>query len=109
VTGFKLANPTLFRQMWKDGWTQFVPFVITVIAIVLTDLLIGAPDTDQGQSDIGRLYAFLDPFTAGCPALTAAGAEASTAATTTMAAASKPRADGISRNTNHPTNRVKTG
>ncbi len=41
VTGFKLANPTLFRQMWKDGWTQFVPFVITVIAIVLTDLLIG--------------------------------------------------------------------
>jgi carbonic anhydrase/SulP family sulfate permease len=41
VTGFKLANPTLFRQMWKDGWTQFVPFVITVIAIVLTDLLLG--------------------------------------------------------------------
>jgi len=41
VTGFKLANPTLFRQMWKDGWTQFVPFVITVIAIVLTDQLLG--------------------------------------------------------------------
>lgn len=41
VTGFKLASPKLFRQMYRDGWHQFLPFVITVTAIVLTDLLVG--------------------------------------------------------------------
>ncbi len=41
VTGFKLASPKLFRQMWRDGYHQFVPFIITLVAIVLTDLLIG--------------------------------------------------------------------
>lgn len=41
VTGFKLASPTLFRQMWAGGTNQFLPFVITVVSIVLTDLLTG--------------------------------------------------------------------
>ncbi|MBM81149.1 MAG: hypothetical protein CMJ78_11225 [Planctomycetaceae bacterium] len=41
VTGFKLASPALFRQMWGQGKPQFYPFFITVAAIVLTDLLIG--------------------------------------------------------------------
>ena len=41
VTGFKLASPTIFKQMWKEGRYQFTPFIITVIAIVVTDLLIG--------------------------------------------------------------------
>jgi carbonic anhydrase len=41
ATGLKLAKPALFTQMWKDGWTQFVPFIITVVAIVFTDLLVG--------------------------------------------------------------------
>ncbi|MCO6456359.1 MAG: bifunctional SulP family inorganic anion transporter/carbonic anhydrase [Pirellulaceae bacterium] len=41
VTGFKLASPKLVRQMWKEGRNQFLPFVVTVVAIVLTDLLIG--------------------------------------------------------------------
>ncbi|CAN5575973.1 SulP family inorganic anion transporter [soil metagenome] len=41
VTGFKLASPKLFKQMWKEGLHQFIPFAITVAAIVLTDLLIG--------------------------------------------------------------------
>ncbi|MEE2991259.1 MAG: SulP family inorganic anion transporter [Planctomycetota bacterium] len=41
VTGFKLASPRLFRQMWAGGISQFLPFVITVVAIVLTDLLTG--------------------------------------------------------------------
>lgn len=40
-TGFKLAHPKLFMQMWKEGWSQLVPFVVTVIAIVGTDLLTG--------------------------------------------------------------------
>ena len=41
VTGVKLASPALVRQMWDEGRYQFVPFAVTVVAIVLTDLLIG--------------------------------------------------------------------
>ncbi len=41
VTGFKLASPALFRQMWNEGRAQFLPFMVTVAAIVLTDLLTG--------------------------------------------------------------------
>lgn len=41
VTGVKLASPTLVRGMWKQGKYQFAPFIVTVVAIVLTDLLIG--------------------------------------------------------------------
>lgn len=41
VTGFKLASPALFRQMWSEGRYQFMPFLITLLAIVFTDLLIG--------------------------------------------------------------------
>lgn len=41
VTGWKLANPKLFRSMWQEGIQQFLPFFITVLAIVLTDLLTG--------------------------------------------------------------------
>lgn len=41
VTGYKLTNLKLYRNMWKVGINQFVPFVVTVLAIVFTDLLIG--------------------------------------------------------------------
>jgi carbonic anhydrase len=41
VTGYKLAKVALFRDMYKKGWSQFLPFVITIAAIVFTDLLIG--------------------------------------------------------------------
>ena len=41
VTGVKLASPALVRQMWGEGRYQFIPFAVTVVAIVLTDLLIG--------------------------------------------------------------------
>ena len=41
VTGFKLANPTLFKQMYRQGTKQFIPFLITIVAIVFSDLLIG--------------------------------------------------------------------
>ena len=41
LTGFKLASPKLFRQMWSEGHYQFLPFILTLISIVLTDLLIG--------------------------------------------------------------------
>ncbi len=41
MVGYKLAKPELFKQMYKQGWEQFIPFVATVIAILLTDLLKG--------------------------------------------------------------------
>lgn len=41
VTGFKLASPKLFKQMWNEGLYQFLPFIATVVAIIFTDLLIG--------------------------------------------------------------------
>ncbi len=40
-TGYKLAKPSLFKMFYKKGWNQFLPFVITIVAILLTDLLKG--------------------------------------------------------------------
>lgn len=39
--GFKLTTPKLWRQMWAAGLAQFVPFAVTIAAIVFTDLLKG--------------------------------------------------------------------
>ncbi len=41
MTGYKLARISLFKHMWHQGLPQFIPFVITIGAVVLTDLLIG--------------------------------------------------------------------
>jgi carbonic anhydrase/SulP family sulfate permease len=41
VTGFKLIRWELVKRLWGEGWQQFVPFAVTVVAIVFTDLLIG--------------------------------------------------------------------
>jgi len=41
MVGYKLSKPTLFKQMYKLGWEQFIPFITTVISILLTDLLTG--------------------------------------------------------------------
>lgn len=40
-TGYKLASPQVFRNVFRRGWHQFVPFSVTVVAIVITDLLVG--------------------------------------------------------------------
>lgn len=40
-TGYKLAKVTLFKEYYRKGWNQFLPFVTTIIAIVFTDLLQG--------------------------------------------------------------------
>lgn len=39
--GYKLTRATLWKQMWKLGWEQFVPFAATFTAILFTDLLKG--------------------------------------------------------------------
>src|SRR5690606_12574567 len=41
VVGYKLASVTVFKNLYKRGWNQFLPFVITVVFIVLTDVLTG--------------------------------------------------------------------
>lgn len=41
LVGFKLAKPSLFKGMYKLGWEQFIPFLVTVVAILTTDLLKG--------------------------------------------------------------------
>ena len=41
MVGYKLAKPALFKQMYKLGWEQFIPFVATVVGILATDLLKG--------------------------------------------------------------------
>ena len=41
IVGYKLAKPALFKQMYQLGWKQFIPFTVTVLGIVFTDLLFG--------------------------------------------------------------------
>lgn len=40
-TGYKLAKVSLFREFYHKGWDQFVPFVVTIAAILVIGLLKG--------------------------------------------------------------------
>ncbi len=40
-TGFKLAKPAIFKEFYRKGFDQFIPFVVTIVAILFTDLLVG--------------------------------------------------------------------
>lgn len=41
VVGYKLAKISIFKEMWSKGKYQWWPFIITVAAVVFTDLLTG--------------------------------------------------------------------
>jgi MFS superfamily sulfate permease-like transporter len=41
ITGYNLTKPKLYRNMWSLGRKQFIPFMITIIVILSTDLLLG--------------------------------------------------------------------
>ena len=41
VTGYKLCKISIFKEMFKNGKYQWMPFAVTVVAIVFTDLLVG--------------------------------------------------------------------
>lgn len=40
-TGYKLAKPKMMLEFYHKGWNQFLPFAITIVAILVTDLLMG--------------------------------------------------------------------
>ena len=50
LVGYKLAKPSIFKDAFKLGHEQFIPFIVTVVAIVATDMLKGI--------GIGMLVAF---------------------------------------------------
>ena len=41
MIGYKLASPQVFKRMYSIGKFQFIPFIVTVIGVVGTDLLKG--------------------------------------------------------------------
>lgn len=41
LVGYKLANIGLFRKMFKNGLSQFIPFIVTILVIVFINLLWG--------------------------------------------------------------------
>jgi MFS superfamily sulfate permease-like transporter len=41
MVGFKLAKPSLFKKVFKEGWLQFIPFIATIGGILFTNLLYG--------------------------------------------------------------------
>jgi MFS superfamily sulfate permease-like transporter len=41
MTGFKLTKVSIFKEQWKFGYEQFIPFIVTVIVMLVTDLLKG--------------------------------------------------------------------
>jgi MFS superfamily sulfate permease-like transporter len=41
VVGFKLTPPKLYKDMYRKGIDQFLPFIVTVVAVVFTNLLMG--------------------------------------------------------------------
>ncbi|MCS6988268.1 MAG: SulP family inorganic anion transporter [Chloroherpetonaceae bacterium] len=41
MVGYKLAHYSLFVRMYEAGRDVFLPFIVTVVAVIFTDLLIG--------------------------------------------------------------------
>ncbi len=40
-TGYRLTRIDLYKHMYHKGWDQFVPFIVTIVAVLATDLLKG--------------------------------------------------------------------
>lgn len=41
LVGYKLVKPKIIKEMYNRGWAQFIPFGVTILAILFTDLLTG--------------------------------------------------------------------
>lgn len=40
-TGYKLTQPAIYAATYRQGWDRFIPFITTIICIVLLNLLAG--------------------------------------------------------------------
>lgn len=63
--GYKLAKPSVFKAMYKKGRYQFIPFIITLLAIMFTDLLIGIVIGVTVGAFYVLLYNYRSPFNVG--------------------------------------------
>ena len=41
IVGFKLTKPSLYREIFAQGWSQFLPFMVTLLVVVFVGLLTG--------------------------------------------------------------------
>lgn len=41
MVGYKLTKPSLFKKMYALGWEQFIPFIVTIVVMLFSDLLTG--------------------------------------------------------------------
>jgi MFS superfamily sulfate permease-like transporter len=41
MVGYKLAKPSIFLKIYKEGYDQYIPFAVTVAVIIFKDLLFG--------------------------------------------------------------------
>ncbi|PGH39796.1 MAG: hypothetical protein CRN43_06905 [Candidatus Nephrothrix sp. EaCA] len=41
VVGYKLTPFSLFKEMYRSGWHIFAPFIVTVLAVLFSNLLMG--------------------------------------------------------------------
>ncbi|MEQ1622493.1 MAG: carbonic anhydrase family protein [Methylococcales bacterium] len=41
IVGERLANPSIFKSMYKSGMYHFIPFVATILGLIFTNMLIG--------------------------------------------------------------------
>ncbi|MFN7744072.1 MAG: solute carrier family 23 protein, partial [Phycisphaerales bacterium] len=64
--GLKLASPKLFLQVWREGWKGFVPFVVTIAAVLATDLLKGVV-AGIALEIVIRIWSGRQPARAGAP------------------------------------------
>lgn len=55
IVGYKLAKPSRFIEMYKQGYEQFIPFLATIIVMIATDLLIGV-SVGLGIAMVSILY-----------------------------------------------------
>jgi SulP family sulfate permease len=52
IVGYKLSKPTIFKEQYRIGYEQFIPFIATILAILFTDLLRGIA--------VGMIFAILN-------------------------------------------------
>lgn len=50
-TGYNLTLPSIYRDLWREGWRTFVPFLLTVLGVLSFGLLYGVL--------IGIIFAFM--------------------------------------------------